>query len=289
MENGNRTGAITMLLSVGMGTLSDVIMRIASKSVPTSQILVVRGLIITVILAAVCSFTLSWSVYSRLRGYLIPIRALMDGLMIFLFFLALPLLPFSNLMATFLSSPILAYAISVGVRRQSISISQWAFVLMGFAGVAIIVRPTIDGSVFGAMLALGSALTLAIRDHITRELHASIPSLVISLLSSIAVLIFGFAYSFYDSKWISISVDDWTNLLGSVVLVSSSNIFGVMAFRSSNVALIAPIRYASLPMALALGYFVLGEVPDAFGIMGSSLIFGCGIGLAFQFQNRPDR
>ncbi len=286
--SGNRVGAIAMFLSVGMGTLSDVIMRVTAKSLPTSQILVVRGILITVLLGAICSLTLSRSAVFRIEGRLIFVRAFMDGLMISLFFLALPLLPFSTLMATFLSSPILAYAISVLVRRERIAIARWAFMLTGFAGVAIVFRPTADGSLFGAVLALGSAFTLAIRDHITRELHTSVPSLLISLLSAIAVLGFGFIYSFHDREWVLISADNWANLFGSVVLVSGSNIFGVVAFRSSDVALIAPIRYASLPLALALGYLVLGEIPDGVGFLGSALIFGCGIGLAMQFKAKSE-
>lgn len=286
MEKRNRAGVIAMTFSVALGTFSDVIMRVTSTSVPTSQILVVRGVLISVLLGAICGVTLSVSAFKLFGSRLILLRAMADGLMTFLFYLSLPMLPFSNLMAIILSAPIFAYAISMLAYRDRISAVKWTFMLAGFVGVAIVVRPSTAGSIAGTSLALGAALAIAVRDHITREINSSIPSFAVSLLSSISVLAFGLIYLLFDRDWVVMSAGDWRNLLTSIVLVSAGNVFGVMAFRASDIALVAPIRFATLPMAMALGYLMLDEIPDVFGIIGGAVICACSLSLAIQFRDR---
>jgi len=286
-RSGNRyTGVFAMLLSVSAGTSSDALMRAVSQEVPTGQILVIRGLLMATVAGIACGILLRTSTWSRLLSLAAVARALVDGLAILFFFLALPLLPLGDLVAITLSSPILASAISAILRGERISIQTWLALLVGFCGVGLIVRPTMETINVGAMLALSSAVALAARDLMTRTLDRSIPSVAVALASSLSVLALGGLYTAYDAAWVGISLGHWSSLIGSIVLLLANSVLGVVAFRASEVSIVSPIRYASLPIAMALSYLMFGDIPDLFGVVGGLLIVGCGVVVAIS-AGRP--
>jgi len=72
------------------------------------------------------------------------------------------------------------------------------------------------------------------------------------------------------------------------VLVSTGSFCIVSAFRESDVAAIAGFRYAVVVIALAVGYAVWGDVPDAIAFIGIALIVGSGLYTMHRQRVRPD-
>jgi drug/metabolite transporter (DMT)-like permease len=50
-----------------------------------------------------------------------------------------------------------------------------------------------------------------------------------------------------------------------------------MAMRTGEVAYVVPFRYTSLLWAIALGYLVFAEVPDAMTLIGSAIVVATGL------------
>jgi drug/metabolite transporter (DMT)-like permease len=64
----------------------------------------------------------------------------------------------------------------------------------------------------------------------------------------------------------------WANMLTCAVLAVAGNVLLVCALRLADLSILGPINAYKAVLSLALGVFLLGEVPTAFGLAGVLLI-----------------
>ena len=106
---------------------------------------------------------------------------------------------------------------------------------------------------------------------------AQIPSLFITLLTTVTVTIAGAA--------ILVPLGGWTppssRALGLLALAAVLLLIGyqcvIMALRTGDISAVAPFRYSALLWAMLLGYLVFGDVPDAMMVTGASIIVLSGL------------
>ena len=53
--------------------------------------------------------------------------------------------------------------------------------------------------------------------------------------------------------------------------------FMTVALRTGEIAVVAPFRYVPVPLALLLGFWLWGDVPDAIAWLGIVLVLGAGL------------
>ena len=117
----------------------------------------------------------------------------------------------------------------------------------------------------------------ALRDLATRQIPAKIPSLFITLLTTVTVTTAGGA--------ILVPLGGWTppsaNALGLQALAAVLLLIGyqciITALRSGDISAVAPFRYSALLWAMLLGYLVFGDVPDAMMVLGAPIIVLSGL------------
>ena len=77
-----------------------------------------------------------------------------------------------------------------------------------------------------------------------------------------------------------------------LLLFSSGCLFvayhwGIVAMRTGEIPVVAPFRYASIVLALILGYLIWGHVPDTISLLGIALV--CMAGLYLLYRERQAR
>jgi drug/metabolite transporter (DMT)-like permease len=149
-------------------------------------------------------------------------------------------------------------------------------IMVGFAGVMLVVKPSAEGLTMHAALAVVSATLVAVRDLLTRYIDPAVPSPMIALLAAVVGGITGLAL-LPSEEWGSIWVVSTLYLVTAGILVTLGNLAIVIAYRNAEVGIVAPFRYFSIVMALILGYAVFSTLPDAVSITGIALIIGSGI------------
>jgi drug/metabolite transporter (DMT)-like permease len=158
-------------------------------------------------------------------------------------------------------------------------------ILIGFLGVLIVVRPSGNGLTVYALLAVASSAISATRDLITRSIDPSVPSAVVALMSAVAGAVAGLALGATES-WIWPPVLPVTYLAGAGLLVTLGNLAIVIAYRNAELGVVAPFRYLSIAISLALGYLVFGTLPDTVSFAGILLIMAGGIYTIYREQAR---
>jgi drug/metabolite transporter (DMT)-like permease len=241
------------------------------------QVMLVRGAFATVLIAALAYHrgALRSPRTSTMLPVALRVAAEVGGTIAFL--TAIVHLPLANTAAIFQALPL---AVTLGAAlafREGVGWRRWLAISAGFAGVLIIVRPGLEGFNEHSLFALGSVVFFALRDLATRPIPAHIPSLFITLVTTVAVTVVGGVILFPLGGWTAPSGRAWGLLALAAVLVLVGYQYVIMALRAGDMSAVAPFRYTALLWAMLLGYLFFDDRPDRYMLLGASFIVVSGL------------
>ncbi|WP_238719745.1 DMT family transporter [Nitratireductor alexandrii] len=301
-------GAVTsnmvgILCAMGAATafsLNDVVIKYLSGDYPLHQITFLRSLIgITVTLAVFVPLDGS---YRDLRTDRLGFH-LMRGMIVvcanMTFYAALATLPLGEATAIYFVGPLFITALSVVLLGETVGPRRWFAVLVGLAGVLIVIRPGGSAFQYAAFLPLIAAFGYSLFQITTRKLglaaKASTMSFYINLVfigfSGMVGLVFGDGrYSGTGNANLEFLLRAWTwppagdfVLLGAIGVVGSTGGYLVsQAYRQSQAGLIAPFEYIALPLAIFWSIMIWGDWPDAVAWLGIALIAAAGFYVLYR-------
>jgi drug/metabolite transporter (DMT)-like permease len=100
--------------------------------------------------------------------------------------------------------------------------------------------------------------------------------LAISFMAAVGATLVGLVMGLWE-VWRPMGAADLLIVLITATFLAIGNFLLVIAFRSGEVAVVAPFRYTLLIWAAIGGYLAFGEVPDGWAIVGAALIVGSGL------------
>ena len=284
----NLRGAGFMLLSMAGFVINDTLVKLASDEIGLFQLIFVRGLMATVLIALLAGWHGALrSRIGRRDGKVLGLRVVGELSATCLFLLALVNLPLANVTAILQSGPLaitLAAALFLG---EPVGWRRTAAILVGFLGVLAIVRPGAESFTLYSLAAVASVGFVVLRDLSTRQFSPGMPSLLVVLTTSVAVTLLGGAVSAF-LPWEQVSGRVLVLLAAASVAVTIGYFFGVKAMRVGEVAVVTPFRYSVLLWAILLGYAVWGDLPDAMTLVGAGLIVASSL-YSFHRERRIGR
>jgi len=198
---------------------------------------------------------------------------------------ALTRLPMADVTAISFASPLITVALAALILKERVRIYRWSAVAVGFIGVIVMLIPQFDVhhyaalgadvAAFGALLAVGSAISNAATVIQTRRLTQSetTPCIVFyfSLICTIAgALTLPFA-------WHTPTNVELIELIATGFLGGVAHIFLTESYRHASASVVAPFDYTSMLWALVLGFLVFGEVPSVLVFVGAGIIASAGL------------
>jgi drug/metabolite transporter (DMT)-like permease len=191
------------------------------------------------------------------------------------FYLAIHILPLADASAILYIAPLLITVLSMPLLGERVGAWQWVAVAIGFAGALIVIRPGVDFLQPALVIPLAAALGFAFVQISSRSLGRTDPpmttfvhtTIVSALLASAAVPFF----------WITPSVEGWVTMAAIGVLSGGGQFAMIKAFAWAPAAVVAPFNYTGLVWAILFGFFVFGEIPDIWIILGATLITTSGL------------
>jgi drug/metabolite transporter (DMT)-like permease len=278
-------GNLAMLAAMALFVVNDSLVKLALASCTPSQVLAVRGLFAT---AFIFALVVALGQASSLKAMFTPrvmLRAVLEGLVAFTFISALARLPIANITAILQASSLIIIAFAAVLGLERIGWRRATAVLVGFAGVLCVVQPSSNGFNAFSLLALVSAVLVALRDLITRGISATVPSGVVAFGTTLAVTLSGFAFGLAET-WPPLHSRSVALLMGAALAVGLGNVCIIIAYRDGEISLVSGLRYAVLVFALLAGFLVWGELPDALAVIGSVLIVCSGLYALHRQQTR---
>jgi drug/metabolite transporter (DMT)-like permease len=266
-----------MAAAMAAFTINDAITKAVSAEMNFGQVMLVRGLFAIALIAALALHQRALRPLRTLMTMAIVLRVAGEIGATILFLAAIVNLPLANTTAIL---QVLPLAITLGAALtfgEPVGWRRWLAIAAGFIGVLIIVRPGVEGFNQFSLFALISVIFCAIRDLATKRIPAPIPSLFVTLLTTISVTIAGAGILVPLGGWTPPSGRSLALLAFTAILLLIGYQCIIMALRTGDISAVAPFRYSALLWAMLLGYLVFGDVPDAMMVSGAAIIVASGL------------
>ena len=273
----NMRGAGLMMIAMAAFTLNDTAMKTLSGEVPLFQAIFLRGALTTLWLYLLgramggLKFRLS-----RRDWGAISLRTFCEGAATFLFLTALFNAPIANITAILQALPLtvaLGAALFLG---EPLGWRRIIAILVGFAGVLIIVRPGAEGFTVWSLYALAAVGFVTIRDLSVRRMSSHVPSLTVALVGAASITVAAGLISLYCG-WVALGGGQVARLALASLFILAGYLSSVMTMRQGEIGFVAPFRYTGILWALVLGWVVFGDWPDNLTLLGAAIIVLMGL------------
>jgi drug/metabolite transporter (DMT)-like permease len=199
-------------------------------------------------------------------------------------FAALGLLPLPEVTAISYAAPLLVVVFAAMFLDERVGAVRIGAVALGLVGVLVVLAPrltALSGPVVetveavGAMLALTGAMCAALAQIYVRKLVQTEETSAIVFFFSITAA--GLSLLTIPFGWVVPSGLEVGLLVLAGLLGGLGQILLTSSYRFADASVVAPFDYASILLALGIGYFVFGEVPTGAMLTGASLVILAGI------------
>jgi len=191
--------------------------------------------------------------------------------------LSLKVMPLAQTYSITFSAPLIAVILARVFLGETTSLARWAWIVAGFAGVLVALRPTAPDAGLHLLLPLGMAFANAVYHVVTRAISADEdPLAMVFLLAVVATALTSLALPW---TWTTMAPTDWGLLALGGALGTAAHLLLVNAFRVAPTSVVSPMIYTQIVSALVFGYFIFGEVPTATTLLGAAIVSAAGIGL----------
>lgn len=302
-SNPRLTGIVVLCVGAFVFSLQDVVIKWVSGAYPLAEVLAIRGLVAFGPLLLLARFDGGLAGLRTRRPVLLLLRAFLLLVSYTCYYLAIAAIPLAEAVSLYYSAPLFIVLLAGPLLRERVPPGRWAAVLVGFAGVVVVLRPgsgTLDPA---ALLSVGSAAFYGLAALMARRMgeteRASVMAFYQNLVFFAAALAMGAIAGdgrFLDGGHGSLQflLRGWVvPPLGDFLLFASTGLVGAVgswllthAYRVAEANVVAPFEYTSIVWAVLWGGLIWGEVPGAFTAAGVALVIGAGL-YVLRAPSRP--
>ena len=197
-----------------------------------------------------------------------------------LFFRGLRDVPLAEGIAVAFTAPLFVTALSAPVLGEKVGIQRWSAVLVGFAGVLIILRPGSDAFRSDSFYIIGAALCFACVMVFTRRFSRTETNAAIYAYSTTVAGLC--TLPFLNFHWVA-PVDEhlwWFVALGLVG--GAGSFLMIVAYRNAPAAVNATFDYTALIWSAAWGWLVWRDIPEPRVWIGAAIVVACGLFITYR-------
>lgn len=183
------------------------------------------------------------------------------------------LLPLATVFALEFTSPVLVAILALVVLRERLSVARIGAVILGLAGVLVVLRPGIAVFQPASFWVLGSALAFASVAIATKMLTATESTLGILFWMNMIQLPLNLLGS--EPLFIArIEPSQWGGVVAFCVSGLTSHLCLTQAYRHGDASMVVPLDFLRIPLIALVGWELYGEPLDPFVFLGAALIVG---------------
>jgi drug/metabolite transporter (DMT)-like permease len=269
----NLRACLLMVATMAGFAVEDVFLKLGAQSVPVGEILLLLGIGGTAVMAALVRARRQRFWAPELASPPFVIRTVCEAGGMMLGTTALAVLPLSLVTAVGQSGPILATIGAALFLGETVGWRRWTAVLVGLAGVLLIVKPGAMGFQPQVLLSVLAVCCIAARDLATRRVPAGLTTLELNFWGYAMTIPSGVVLmAVSGDPWVWPSAFAWICIGITQVLGVTFYYTLTLALRLGESSVVVPFRYSRIVFALVLAALVFDERPDLAMIAGMVLV-----------------
>ena len=190
-------------------------------------------------------------------------------------FYAFSNLPMTQVYSLLFSAPVLITLLSIPILGERVKLIRWIAILLGLAGILVVLQPGNVALSFGHLAALVAALCVASTSVVTRKIGArehSVTLLLYPMLTNVIVsgaLVMLVYQPMPGLALLKMCAMGLLSVIGQVLMIN--------AYRSCEAQYIAPMQYSQMLWAILYGVLIFNEAIDRNVVLGASIIIVSGL------------
>jgi drug/metabolite transporter (DMT)-like permease len=191
-------------------------------------------------------------------------------------FVALIYLPLTLTATIMFSIPLLVTALSVPILGEKVGWRRWMAILVGFAGIIIIVQPWDTQFHWAVFLSIACSLSGAFYFILTRKLAGQETTLIMQLyvgaVGAFALLPFVvIGWVWPETIW------TWVAFVGVGVAAMIGHQIAITAHRYAPASVLAPFGYTQVIWMSLASWLIFAQPPDIWMFVGTPIVIGSGL------------
>ncbi len=259
---------------------NEALIRFLTEDYSPIQIAFIRFFVMAILVGAAIIGMRRPELFKADRWWLLVVRGVLGAIASGSFFFSIKFLELDDATTISLSAPIFVAALSGWLLRERVPGARWGAIVLGFIGVAIVMRPGAGLFNVWALVAFVSAGAYALAMMVNRVLTRTEDSLTIvfyfPLFGSLALL------PFMPFLWTSTPA--WELLILFVVglLAGITQYLMMQAYRFAAANTVITFDYMGVLYIAIVSYLVFAEVPSWNLMAGAALLIGSGIFIIYD-------
>lgn len=270
-----------MVLAIALFTLMDTIGKTLTATYPVPQVVWARyafHFLLVLLLVPRLGTGLVRTRYPVLqiaRGVLLALGTLF-------MFTAISFIPLADAYTVTFVAPLLVTLLSVPLLKERVGWRRWSAVIAGFAGVMIVLRPGLGVMHWAAFLPLITAMCFALYQILTRIVSGGAgesPFAMLFYLGFVGAIALSLVAPFF---WQPVATEDWPLMLAMGALGGTGHLLLIRGLTLAPASLLSPFSYSQIVWGLLLGFWIFGDLPDAWTLTGCAVIVASGLFIFYR-------
>jgi drug/metabolite transporter (DMT)-like permease len=278
-------GVALMLAFCMLAPLLDVASKLAAEGgVPVGQITTARFVVQgALMLPVVLWMGLPWRVSPRVLG-LTFLRAIFLMLSTYSFVSGIAVMPVADALAIAFVEPFVVLILGSLLFGDEVGPRRIAASAVGFGGALLVIQPSVAAFGLVALWPLGTAFFFAFYMLVTRSMSTQIHPVTMQLHTSLAgiaitvpIMLAFDGSGFAELDPVMPQGVNWLWLFGVGFWAAVSHMCMTYALKFAPSATLAPLHYSEIVAAVALGYLIFSDFPNAMTWAGILIIVSSGL------------
>jgi drug/metabolite transporter (DMT)-like permease len=271
-----------MVLAIFLFTVMDSIGKGLMASYPVQQAVWARYFFqFTLMLLLIPRLGVAGLLRTRRPGLHIA-RGLTLALATVCLFTAISVVPLADAYTISFTAPLMVTLLSIPILGERVGARRWTAVLVGFAGVLVVIRPGFVGVHWALLLPLVTAACFAIYQILTRIASRDGDETPIGMVFYLAWVGAAVMTVIVPFHWQPVTASDWPLMVTMGALGATGHVILVRALTIAPASLLAPFIYLQIVWALAIGWIWFGDLPDVWMLLGCAIIVGSGLYVLYR-------
>ena len=277
-------GILLMLAFCVMAPLLDTASKLATTAIPVGQITTARFLVQGALMLPVALLMRLPLQMNGKTAALITLRAVFLIASTYGFVAGVQVMPIADALAIVFIEPFILLILGYFLFGNPVGLRRIVASIVGFAGALLVIQPSLMHYGTAALYPLGTAFSfafymlstqaIATRMHpVTQQLHTSIAGSLICL----PIMLWADGTGIIELDPVMPQDLNWLWLFGVGFWAAASHMCMTVALNCAPASTLAPLHYLEIVTAVALGYLVFGDFPNALTWAGIAIIVASGL------------
>lgn len=287
----NLKGIVLKIIAVSIFTAMMALVKITAPYVPTGQQVFFRAFfsMIIIVMWLIARGDLPRGLYTQ-NPWGHVWRGVFGTAAMSLRFFGLGILAFPEVSALIYSNPLFLTILAALFLGETVRAFRWTTVIIGFAGVLIILWPNLNFSEHDHPLHLIASIGVIASAGLAALAHIQIRKL--TQTEGTPQIVFYFSLTTTILALCTLPFGWVIPPLWAAGLLALSGLIGgigqialTAAYRAAPASVVAPFEYISMVLAVFIGIFIFDEVPTSYMLIGASVVVASGLIIIWR-ENR---